>query len=185
MPGKRAVRFPGFFVSWRRKLRESTLPQTRNSTMRRQCSLLFVVAATLLGTACWLVGPASRAGEDQKPADKKAEKEKPGVRKTLLRAFMRKKLSASQSILEGLVVEDFNLIADGAKDLKATAGAAEFMVSNDPLYVEHADDFRRIANKLAVAAKEKRLDGATLAYVDLTMSCVECHKHVRNLPKEE
>jgi hypothetical protein len=153
--------------------------------MRRQCSLLFIVVATLLGAAWWLAGPLSRASEDQKPAEKKVEKEKPGVRKTLLRAFMRKKLSASQSILEGLAVEDFNLIADGAKDLKATAGAAEFMVSNDPLYVEHADDFRRIANKLAVSAKEKRLDGATLAYVDLTMSCVECHKHVRNLPKEE
>ena len=153
--------------------------------MRRQYSLLFVIVGMILGAAWWLEGPASRADEDQKPAEKKAEKEKPGVKKTLLRAFMRKKLSASQSILEGLAVEDFDLIADGAKQLKFTAGAAEFMVSNDPLYVEHADDFRRIANKLAVAAKEKRLEGATLAYVDLTMSCVECHKHVRSLPKEK
>ena len=95
---------------------------------------------------------------------------------------MRKKLAASQSVLEGLVSEDFDLIAEGAKQLKGTAAAAEFMASNDPLYVEHADDFRRIVNKLAVVAKEKRLDGATPAYIDMTMSCVECHKHVRNLP---
>jgi hypothetical protein len=88
-------------------------------------------------------------------------------------------------VLEGLVLEDFNLITEGAKQLQITATAAEFMVSNDPLYIEHANDFRRIVNKLAVAAKEKRLDGATLGYMDMTMSCVECHKQVRDAPIAE
>ena len=98
---------------------------------------------------------------------------------------MHKKLAASQSVLEGLVVEDFDLVAEGAKQLKATATAAEFMAFNDPLYIEQAEDFRRVVNKLAVAAKEKRLDGATLGYMDMTMSCVECHKHVRKAPLSE
>ena len=40
---------------------------------------------------------------------------------------------------------------------------------------------RRIAEKLEKSAKDKRLDGATLAYVDMTLSCVECHKYVRNV----
>jgi hypothetical protein len=31
------------------------------------------------------------------------------------------------------------------------------------------------------AAKEKRIDGATLEYMDMTMSCVECHKYARNV----
>jgi hypothetical protein len=153
--------------------------------MRRRYSLLFVIVVTFLGTNWLLQGHSSRADEETKPADKAAAKEKPGVRKTLLRAFMRKKLAASQSVLEGLAVEDFDLIAEGAKQLKATAGAAEFMVSKDPLYVEHAEDFRRVVNKMAVAAKEKRLDGATLGYMDMTMNCVECHKHVRNAPIAE
>jgi len=147
--------------------------------MRRPFSLLLVIVATLLGMTWLLQAPASYAADKTKPAEKDAKEEKPGIKKTVLRAFMRKKLAASQSILEGLAVEDFDLIAEGAKQLKATAGAAEFMAFNDPEYVEHADDFRRIINKLAVAAKEKRLDGATLAFLDITMSCVECHKHVR------
>jgi hypothetical protein len=153
--------------------------------MLRHYSLLFVIVGSLVGPTWLLQGHSSGADEEPKPAEKAAAKEKPGVKKTLLRAFMRKKLAASQSVLEGLAVEDFDLIAEGAKQLKATAGAAEFMVSKDPLYVEHAEDFRRVVNKLAVAAKEKRLDGATLAYMDMTMSCVECHKHVRNAPIAE
>jgi len=153
--------------------------------MLRHYSLLFVIVGSLVGPTWLLQGHSSGADDETKPADKAAAKEKPGVRKTLLRAFMRKKLAASQSVLEGLVVEDFDLIAEGAKQLKATAGAAEFMAFNDPLYIEQADDFKRVVNKLAVAAKEKRLDGATLGYMDMTMRCVECHKHVRNAPIAE
>ena len=155
--------------------------------MRRQFSLLLVIVGSVLATTWLLHEPSSRADEEKetKPAKKAADKEKPGVKKTLLRAFMHKKLAASQSVLEGLVTEDFDLIAEGAKQLNITATAAEFMVSKDPDYIEHANDFRRIVNKLAVAAKEKRIDGATLGYMDMTMNCVECHKHVRNTPVAE
>jgi hypothetical protein len=153
--------------------------------MRVHCSLLLAILGTLLGTTWFLQGPPSRADEEAKPAKKAADKEKPGPKTALLRAFMHKKLAASQSLLEGLVVEDFDLIAEGAKQLKITATAAEFMVFDDPVYIEHAEDFRRIVNKLAVAAKEKRLDGATLGYMDMTMKCVDCHKHVRDAPIAE
>jgi hypothetical protein len=94
---------------------------------------------------------------------------------------MRKKLEASQSLIEGLVLEDFDLIARGAKQLKATSSAAQFLVIHDPIYSGQADEFRRIIDKMEKAAKEKRIDGATLAYMDMTMSCVECHKYVRNV----
>ena len=55
------------------------------------------------------------------------------------------------------------------------------MVTNDAIYAQQADEFRRIVDKLEKAAKAKRLDGAALAYVDMTMSCIECHKHVRTI----
>ena len=153
--------------------------------MSRRLSLVAVIAGTILGTSWLHVAPPSRAAEQSQPAEKKAAKEKPRIRKALLHAFMRTKLVASQKVLEGLAVEDFDLISKGTGELIVVAGAAEFMVSDDAAYVEHADDFRRILNKLAVAAKEKRLDGATLAYMDMTMSCVECHKHVRTLPVDK
>src|SRR5262245_43572973 len=96
--------------------------------MRRHNSVLLVIVAVLLGMTWLLQSPASRAEEESKSAETAGAKEKPGIKKTVLRAFMRKKLAASQNVLEGLAVEDFDLIAEGAKQLKATAGAAEFMV---------------------------------------------------------
>jgi hypothetical protein len=149
--------------------------------MVRHYSLLFVVAGGLLGIAWSLPAPDSIADDKPAPAAKEEPAKKPTNKKVAMKAFMRKKLEASQSVLEGLAMEDFDLIARGAKQLKATSTAAEFLVIHDPLYTENADEFRRIIDKMEKAAKEKRIDGATLAYMDMTMSCVECHKYVRNV----
>jgi hypothetical protein len=149
--------------------------------MFRKSHLLLVALLAFLGLAQWFPGGPSVAQDKNKPAEKAADKEKPAGKKIAMKAFMRKKLEASQSVLEGLAVEDFDMIALGAKQLKTTSAAAEFMVVNDAMYAQEADEFRRIVGKLEKAAKEKRLDGATLAYVDMTMSCVECHKYVRNV----
>jgi hypothetical protein len=148
--------------------------------MIRHSCLLFVAATLFLGAIWAFHAPTSRA-DDDKDAPKEDVKKKPGTNKAAHKLFMRKKLESSQSVLEGLALEDFDLIVKGAKDLKATSAAAEFMVIRDPIYTEHAADFRRVVDKLAKAAKEKRIDGATLAYMDMTMSCVECHKYVRNV----
>ncbi len=32
---------------------------------------------------------------------------------------------------------------------------------------------------MAQQAKEKNIDGAALAYVEMTLVCVKCHEHVR------
>ena len=143
--------------------------------------LLLATLGAILGLALWFQNGPSVAQDKNKPADKAADKEKPAGKKIAMQAFMRKKLESSQSVLEGLALEDFDLIAKGAKQLKTTSAAAEFLVIHDPVYTEHADEFRRIIDKLERAAKERRIDGATLAYVDMTMSCVECHKYVRNV----
>jgi hypothetical protein len=149
--------------------------------MVRRYRLLLIVVGAFLGTAWSLYVPVSVADEEAAPAAKEESRKKPGNKKIAMKVFMRKKLEASQSVIEGLALEDFDLIASGAKQLKTTSAAAEFLVIRDPLYSEYADEFRRIIEKMEKAAKEKRIDGATLAYMDMTMSCVECHKYVRNV----
>ena len=47
--------------------------------------------------------------------------------------------------------------------------------------MEHSVEFRRTADAITAAAKKKNLDGAALAYVDMTMKCVNCHKYVRGV----
>ncbi|MBI3862868.1 MAG: hypothetical protein HY290_13340 [Planctomycetia bacterium] len=149
--------------------------------VRRYGALVAIVGGVLV--AAWSIhASATRADDDKKAAQKDEDAEKKATpKKIAMKMFMRKKLESSQSVLEGLAVEDFELIAKGARQLKTTSAAAEFMVVHDPMYAQHADEFRRIVDKMEKAAKEKRLDGATLAYVDMTLSCVECHKYVRNV----
>jgi len=136
--------------------------------------MAFFVLVGLGLAASWM---ALLAGDDAK----KEPETKPAPKKTALQTFMRRKLEASQKILEGLAVEDYDLMGQGAKDLKGISAAAEFVISKDALYTQHANEFRRIADRLEKTAKDKRLDGSALAYMDLTMSCIECHRFVRNV----
>jgi cytochrome c556 len=54
------------------------------------------------------------------------------------------------------------------------------MVLQTADYRTYSAQFKQIANRLTKAAKEKNLDGAALDYVQLTLNCVDCHKHVRD-----
>lgn len=96
--------------------------------------------------------------------------------------FMRQKLEFSKNLLEGLSMENYETIGKNAKALKILSQAAEWEVPTIPNatdYVAFTTDFQRIADDLSKQAKDKNIDGATIAYVKLTMNCVQCHKFVR------
>ena len=93
--------------------------------------------------------------------------------------FMRDKLELSQRILEGVALEDYDLIVTKATRLSAMSKEARWQAFQNPDYERYSIEFRQHADSLAKAGREKNLDSATLAYVRMTMSCVECHKFVR------
>ena len=99
--------------------------------------------------------------------------------KQTLKDFMRLKLDASSKILEGLAVDDSDLIGEGAKALLEMSKAEKFKVLSDPEYLELNREFRSAVHKLEEAAKKSNLDNATLQWFDTVKSCVECHKYVR------
>ena len=92
---------------------------------------------------------------------------------------MRAKLVHSQKVLEGLTLEDFNLIAKHAQELSLLSQAAQWQVLQTPDYLHQSREFRRVADRLTESARQKNLDGATLAFTELTTECVHCHKYVR------
>ncbi len=96
-------------------------------------------------------------------------------------AFMRLKLSHSQKILEGIVLEDFRLIEKNAQDVSLLSHDEMWQVFQTPEYLQHSIEFRRSADDVAGAARKRNIDGAALAYMGMTMRCVECHKHVRDV----
>ena len=94
---------------------------------------------------------------------------------------MRVKLRHAQQVLEGLTLEDYDLISENADKMSLLSSATQWQVIQSPEYVRRSGEFRRATDALAAAAKNKNLDGATLAYVRMTMRCVDCHKYVRSV----
>lgn len=93
---------------------------------------------------------------------------------------MQVKLGYAQSFLDGLVTEDFDKITASAESLAELSQSERWRVSNDAVYRQYSNEFERTVKQALKSAKARNLDGAALAYVQLTMSCVECHKFVRN-----
>jgi hypothetical protein len=146
------------------------LPKVNSMNQKKLFPPALLVAA-VAGLAWLCIGPLGADARQNEPAPKK----------TPIQLFMRKKLEATQKLMEGLAIEDYELIGQGARQLEGISAAADFAVVKEALYTQHADEFRRTVAKIQKGAKEKRLDSAALGYMDMTMSCIECHKFVRNM----
>lgn len=94
--------------------------------------------------------------------------------------FMRAKLAHADRVLEGLAVEDYELIERAAQELSLASLDSNWQVLQTEDYVRQSAEFRRSCDALKKAAQEKNLDGATIAWVEVTLKCVQCHKYVRD-----
>jgi hypothetical protein len=92
---------------------------------------------------------------------------------------MRQKITASQQILEGLTREDFEKIRVNAQAMQFMGYLESWARSDKPGYREQMQSFGFANGALVRAAEDRNLDGATLAYTQLAVSCVQCHKIVR------
>jgi cytochrome c556 len=95
--------------------------------------------------------------------------------------FMRAKLGHSQNVLEGLSTADFDLIERGAQELSLASQDSNWQVLQTEDYIRQSAEFRRACDALRTAAQAKNLDGAALAWMDVTLKCVQCHKYVRDV----
>jgi len=98
-----------------------------------------------------------------------------------VRTIMKSKLKHAQTAMEGLALENFVKLQESAKSMSALSRAAEWNVHKSPEYARFSKEFRQITTDLEKHAKEKNLDACTLDYIQLTMTCVACHKHVRDV----
>lgn len=150
-------------------------PRAGSESSRARWGWLAVVAATAAAAVAITALPPSAAPP---AADTPAvEPDKVGV-------FMRAKLGHGQKVLEGLTVEDYDLIEKGAHDLALASQDSSWQVLQTEDYARQSDDFRRSCNALRAAAKARNLDGAALAWMEVTMKCIQCHKYVRDTRRE-
>jgi len=93
--------------------------------------------------------------------------------------FMQAKLDSSKDVLEGLVTEDFDLIQKGTKKMIEMSNATEWQVVQGPIFAQQSAEFRNAAKEIARYAQKKNIDGASLSYLHLTMTCIACHKQIK------
>jgi len=93
--------------------------------------------------------------------------------------FMKAKLVHAEKVLEGLATEDFDLIVKHSQAISLLCEDELWSVVKTVEYHERSKEFQRSVNAITEAARQKNLDAAALAYVNTTLSCVNCHKYVR------
>ncbi len=96
------------------------------------------------------------------------------------REVMKLKLGYAQNVLEGIATENPELIVGNAQKLSALSKAGGWRVNITPEYQLFAAEFRRHADAVARAGKDKNIDSAALAYFQMTMSCINCHRYLRD-----
>ncbi len=100
---------------------------------------------------------------------------------TKLNALMQRKLVNAQKVLAAVTMNDFKAVRRHAEELIDISREAEFKVIKTPRYEILAEDFRRSTGDLVQAAKDRNSDAASLAYVQMSLSCFKCHKHIREV----
>lgn len=129
-----------------------------------------LIAAVLLGLLAICISIPSLAQTEQTTDGK------PPVN---FDALMQHKLASSQSLLKGLALDDYKLIEREAQQLQLLSLDAGWNIVQTKDYVRISGEFREAAKKIRKAGEDKNLDMAGLGYFQLTMTCIDCHRHVR------
>ena len=140
---------------------------------------LFGLASLLVALAVLSV---STVGADEKKPDEKKPREKAGKKEASV--WMQKKLEYSQKILAGLTEADFDKIQSSAGKMQVLNFLEEWDRGRNPEYRRQLKYFSDANAELIRQAGKKNLGGATLAYTQLTLSCVHCHNIVRDVKKK-
>ena len=95
--------------------------------------------------------------------------------------LMREKLAHAQRILEALTTSNYDLLARESAALSQVTNAPAWSALKMPEYRRYSDEFLRVAEDLATAAKERDLDLAAVRFGALTMSCYQCHRYIKSM----
>lgn len=165
---------------------------------RLGCGLLLVVTlAGLGGSFSGAEEKAAPAPQPAKAAAKAAEapagEAKDGDAKTTdpadaknprqVSVWMRKKLDYSQNILAGITAGDFELVGQNANAMKGLNRIESFVRGRTPGYKAQLQIFQEANDEILRQAQRENADGAALAFTQLTISCINCHKHIREAEK--
>ncbi len=122
--------------------------------------------------------PPAKKGEvkDPKGVEEKIDDKNPSI-------WMKKKLDYSQNILAGVTQEDFDKIADNARAMKGLGKFEGFVRSRNAAYTRQLQIFEETNDEIIRQADNDNVEGVALAFTQLTINCINCHKVLRQHAK--
>ena len=93
--------------------------------------------------------------------------------------WMDVKLDKAQAIFAALTEADYATIADCAKQLRTLGEFEGFVRKGTPGYLTQLRSFQFAAAEIEKQAKQENIEGVTLGFQQLTLSCVHCHNALR------
>jgi len=92
------------------------------------------------------------------------------------------KVQESQLVFAALARADFDAIAQSTKKLKTLSALEGFVRRSTPGYRTQLRSFEFAVDEIQLQAKRQNIEGVALAFNQLTLSCVNCHKLLRHPP---
>ena len=129
-----------------------------------------LVAIGFASCLIWLAPIVGANGQEQKS---------PETAETQPSVWMRKKLEYSRNILAGLSSEDFDKVAANAEAMQGMSRFEGFLRGKMPGYRTQLEVFQDANEEIIRQAQKDNVEGAALAFTQLTISCVNCHKQLR------
>jgi hypothetical protein len=115
------------------------------------------------------------ASADDKDKESAKHAEKP------VSFWMEKKMEYAQSILRGLATGDMETVASTAEQMRLLSKVEGFIRGKKPGYRTQLQVFELANREIERQAKADNLEGAAMAFHQLTTSCVSCHVLIRSL----
>jgi hypothetical protein len=136
----------------------------------------YTIISVVLG-ALAVPGYASPSqNQKEQPAKEEKTKEKESQDPSV---WMRMKLEYSQKLLEGVTRGDFELIEQNAERMRGLNRIERFVRGRWEGYAEQLQTFQQANDEIIKQARTSNVEGATLAFTQITISCVTCHKKLR------
>lgn len=98
--------------------------------------------------------------------------------------WMQRKLSYSQEILSGLSTGDFDKIASNSQAMRSLNRIESFVRGRTPGYRAQLQIFEESLDEIIRQANKDNVEGSALGFTQLTISCVNCHKQLREQKRQ-
>ena len=106
-------------------------------------------------------------------------REKDAVQAQGPNTLMQQKLDHAQKLLSALSLADYDEMIAHSRELQRISLEANWNIPPSSGSTGFGYDFRNALDRLVTSAEKRNIDGAALNYVQVVLTCVECHKVVR------